>query len=204
VRKAGGIAQINHPNFGWSLTVEHLTALRDYSLIEIHNGHPLVNNLGGGGHSSAETLWDGVLTSGKLVYGVADDDSHHFKPLRDPIVAGPGRGWIMVRARELTPSSIIDAIKNGDFYASTGVELTGYHADTKQVTITVNEDRNSKYRIQFIGRGGRVLHEVFNSPATYTIKGDEGYVRAKIIESNGKMAWTQPVMLATPRRAQRP
>jgi hypothetical protein len=29
--------------------------------------------------------------------------------------------------------------------------------------------------------------------ATYTFAGDEGYVRAKVLESNGKVAWTQPV-----------
>jgi hypothetical protein len=30
------------------------------------------------------------------------------------------------------------------------------------------------------------------SPAVYEIKGDEGYVRAKVIESNGAVAWLQP------------
>ena len=34
--------------------------------------------------------------------------------------------------------------------------------------------------------------------ATYEWKGDEGYVRVKITDSNGLMAWTQPVRL--PRR----
>ena len=29
--------------------------------------------------------------------------------------------------------------------------------------------------------------------ATYAFKGDEGYVRAKVIESNGAVAWIQPV-----------
>jgi hypothetical protein len=29
----------------------------------------------------------------------------------------------------------------------------------------------------------------------YEMRGDEGYVRAKIIESNGLAAWTQPVMV---------
>jgi hypothetical protein len=61
------------------------------------------------------------------------------------------------------------------------------------MTITVREERSSKYRIQFIGRQGRVLSEATGSPATYTFTGDEGYVRAKVIESNGKLAWIQPV-----------
>ena len=38
-----------------------------------------------------------------------------------------------------------------------------------------------------------MLSEMTATPATYTFKGDEGYVRAKVIESNGKVAWIQPV-----------
>lgn len=198
VIKAGGIAQVNHPNFGWALTADQLIKLQRYSLLEIHNGHPLVNNKGGGGSPSAEELWDSVLSSGKLVFGVADDDSHYFKRIGDPAAPTPGQGWIYVRARELTLPAILDAMRKGDFYASTGVELFDYRADQKQVVITTKEQQWSRYRIQFIGRGGRVLSESITSPATYNIKGDEGYVRARIIESNGKMAWTQPVMIGNP------
>ena len=48
--------------------------------------------------------------------------------------------------------------------------------------------------MQFIGGSGRVLAEVADSSASYTFKGDEGYVRAKVLESNGQLAWTQPVV----------
>ena len=49
--------------------------------------------------------------------------------------------------------------------------------------------------IEFIGHGGRILKESIESAAVYNIVGNEGYVRAKITESNGKLAWTQPVFL---------
>ena len=35
--------------------------------------------------------------------------------------------------------------------------------------------------------------EVVTPDAHYAFTGDEGYVRAKVIESNGAVAWTQPV-----------
>lgn len=44
----------------------------------------------------------------------------------------------------------------------------------------------------------KLLREVAEPTATYDIKGDEGYVRARVLESNGWVAWCQPVML-TPR-----
>lgn len=192
VVRLGGIAQINHPNFGWALTAEHLISLNNYTLLEIHNGHPLVNNKGGGGVPSAEEMWDSVLTSGKIVFAIADDDSHYFKRIGDPTAPTPGQGWIYVRAAELSLEAILTSVKRGDFYASTGVELTDYQASNKQIVVTVKVQSSSKYRIQFIGRGGKLLSEVFTSPAIYAIKGDEGYIRARVLESNGKMAWAQP------------
>jgi hypothetical protein len=193
IRGSGGLAQINHPNFGWALTSTELKALRDYTLLEIYSGHPLINYLGGGGIPSAEQMWDDVLSSGKLVYGVASDDSHHFKPTNDMSPALPGFGWIVVRARELSAEAVMNAIGRGDFYASTGVELEDYSADTKSISLKIKEKRWSKYRVLFIGKRGRVLAESVTNPAQYRFRGHEGYVRAKILESNGKMAWTQPV-----------
>ena len=61
---------------------------------------------------------------------------------------------------------------------------------------TCRSTGTSKYRIQFIGAGGRVLQRVAGPAATYDVNGDEGYVRARVLESNGRMAWTQPVMIA--------
>jgi hypothetical protein len=47
--------------------------------------------------------------------------------------------------------------------------------------------------VQFIGRGGVVLREAVEPAASYTFTGSEGYVRAKVIDSNGRFAWVQPV-----------
>ena len=40
-----------------------------------------------------------------------------------------------------------------------------------------------------------MLNEVAEPTATYEIRGNEGYVRARVVESNGRMAWAQPVMV---------
>jgi hypothetical protein len=142
-----------------------------------------------------EAIWDVVLSSGKLIFGIASDDAHHFKTSGDRSAAAPGRGWIYVRASELTQRSILEALERGDFYASTGVELEDYFHNEKAVSLKIKEERWSKYTTQFIGRGGRVLSETISNPAVYKISGNEGYVRARVLESNGKMAWTQPVFI---------
>jgi hypothetical protein len=195
IRRAGGVPHINHPNFYWSLSVDDLIAVRNYRLLEIFNGHPHVNNLGGGGFPDLEQMWDAILSSGMLVYGIAVDDAHTFKQPGNPAVAGPGRGWVVVRTNRLDGRAIVSALENGDFYASTGVTLDDYVVTAKSMTVTVRKDAWAKYRVQFIGHGGRVLHEALDSPAEYVFKGGERYVRARVLESNGRVAWCQPVRI---------
>ena len=195
VRAAEGVPHINHPNFRWAVTADELRQVQNNKLLEIFNGHPQVNNLGGGGVPGLEEVWDAILTSGKLIYGIAVDDAHHFKRPWDRGAARPGQGWVVVRAERLTAAALLTALERGDFYASTGVELDDYRADGQGVTVNIREERFSKYRVVFIGRGGRVLSETPTNPAVYRFRGDEGYVRAKVIESNGKVAWTQPVLV---------
>jgi hypothetical protein len=193
IRAASGVPHINHPNFRWSITGDELRQVRNNRLFEIFNGHPQVNNLGGGGVPGVEEAWDAILSSGVLLYGIAVDDAHVFKRPGDPTVAGPGRGWVVVRAARLEARALLDALERGDFYASTGVELADYQVTDRSMTVTVKPDTSAKYRVQFIGKGGRVFKEEVSTPATYTFTGTEGYVRAKVLESNGKVAWLQPV-----------
>lgn len=200
IRNANGIPHINHPNFGWAIRTDELRQVRNNKLFEIFNGHPQVNNLGGGGAPGLEAIWDAILSSGTLLYGIAVDDAHTFKDPGNPDVAGPGRGWVMVRARRLEPRSLVEALERGDFYASTGVILQDVVVDDKAMTVKVKPDAWARYRIQFIGKRGRVLREVATPLATYDISGDEGYVRARVLESNGRMAWVQPVFVMATRQ----
>ena len=91
------------------------------------------------------------------------------------------------------PPAILEAIDRGDFYASSGVELSDYTVDNRPITIAIKPVRDFKYRTQFIGAGGKILSESITNPAVYKFRGNEKYVRARVIESNGAMAWTQPV-----------
>ena len=85
IRAAGGIAQVNHPNYRWSVRLTDLLALPDSTLFEIANAHTLVNNPGALGVDgrdvpSTEALWDSLLSRGKVLFAVGDDDAHSFKP----------------------------------------------------------------------------------------------------------------------------
>lgn len=195
IRGARGVPHLNHPNFGWAVTAADIIKVRNDKLFEVYNGHPQVNNLGGGDTPGLEEMWDAVLSSGKLLYGLATDDAHHFKRAGDPDAAGPGRGWVMVRGERLGAQEILAALERGEFYASTGVVLNDVQITSSRYALSIAVAGSSRYTTRFIGRKGRVLQTTSANPAEYIIRGDEGYVRAVVLESNGKQAWAQPVML---------
>jgi hypothetical protein len=190
VREAGALALINHPNFGWAFGADELLQLKHANFLEIASGHRFVN---AEGPPSVESMWDRMLTAGKSIWGVAVDDTHHLQRIWDDDVVPPGKAWVVVRAEKRDAKSILSALERGDFYASTGVELIDIVTTKKSIEVTVREKNYARYRIQFIGSGGRVLQETVGTSAKYAIRGSEGYVRAKVIDSNGKAAWTQPV-----------
>ncbi len=198
IRRVEGVPHVNHPNFHWAIGANDIKSVKNLRLFEVYNGHPQVNNLGGGGAPGLEAMWDDILSAGMVLYGIAVDDAHNFKTPGDKSKSTPGHGWVMVRAANLNAGEIMRALEQGDFYASTGVTLEDYNVDVGkngQIKITIAITNQSRYTAQFIGRWGKVLKEVTTNPAVYTFNGDEYYVRAKIIESNGKTAWTQPVFL---------
>lgn len=198
IRKADGIPHINHPNFLWAITGADLKQVKNNTLFEIFNGHPTVNNMGGGGVPGLEEVWDDILTSGQEIYGIAVDDAHVFKRPWDATAARPGQGWVVVRSQTLEPRAIVSALDRGEFYASNGVVLTDVAVTKESLTVTIDEAPTTKYRTQFVGRGGKVLKEVIANPAVYSFTGEEGYVRARVLDSNGKTAWVQPVFLSAP------
>jgi hypothetical protein len=218
-RAAGGTPIINHPNFGWALTHADIRPVKNCYLFELYNGHPSVHNEGDATHLSTEAMWDALLTDGMVIYGVSSDDAHEFQ-LASRNRSNPGRGWVMVRAAELTPGTITDAIDRGDFYASSGVMLKVVHVDDAEYRVGVDVDATSAetakpelvprrlppgaaaepgYRIDFIGPGGKVLESANGPAATYRRETKVPYVRAKVTytwRTHGETlecaAWTQP------------
>jgi len=192
IRAAKALASLNHPNFGWAATSKDIAQVKDLSFFEVYNGHPEVNNQGGGGFESLDEMWDAILTAGKRVRGIAVDDAHHFKTIGKSS-SNPGRGWVVVRAAELDKQNILGALAAGDFYASNGVVLKDLDLLAKELRITTQPRTNEKFRTYFIGAGGKVLQISTDVNPTYTMKGNETYVRARVDSSYGDSAWTQPL-----------
>jgi len=126
---------------------------------------------------------------------VATDDSHIFKDF-GPQYSNPGRGWVMVRASRLDRDAILDALRVGDFYASTGVTLDEVEQGPDEIYVRICQESDALYTTRFVGAHDVTLKEVFGLEAAYRPDGDEPYFRASVISSSGARAWTQPVILS--------
>ncbi len=195
VREVGGVPHVNHPNYQWALRAEDLAQVSDYRLVEISNGHPTVHNFGGGDSPGAEAIWDQLLSGGKRIYGIAADDAHYFQGEFGPRRVNPGRGWVVVRARSLDAEEIMQSLEDGLFYASTGVELADVVVTATRLSVHIRQRGNFKYTTTFIGSAGKVLKETGGNPAVFELDGPTGYVRARVRDSGGWFAWTQPVFV---------
>jgi hypothetical protein len=208
IREVDGVPHINHPNFRWSFGAEQLQQIEGDRLLEIWNGHPTVHNDGGGDSPSLEEIWDVLLTGGKRIYGIAVDDAHHFQGEFAPDRANPGRGWVSVRAEALEALTLMEALEAGHFYASSGVALDDVVVSDTRLEIHIQHDRDFKYTTTFIGPGGAHLLETRENPAVFDLTGfdaassvetDTPYVRARVRNSRGDVAWVQPVFMSESR-----
>jgi hypothetical protein len=196
VREKDGVPHVNHPNFGWSLGPGDLAAVGHYRLLEIFNGHPSVHNQGGGGSPGMEEVWDILLTQGKRIYGIAVDDAHHYLGEFSANRANPGRAWVVVKAPELSSEALMEGLEAGLFYASTGVELEEVMVEGDRMEVHIRTRGDFKYTTTFLGSGGRVLAESHGPQAVFVLTEPEPYVRAKVVDSGGSVAWVQPAFLA--------
>jgi predicted metal-dependent phosphoesterase TrpH len=165
------------------------------------------------------------------MFGTAVDDAHNYHVMARSN-SNPGRGWVVVRSEKLTAPAIIAAMERGDFYASSGARLRDIRVTTNALAIDIEGEPGVTYTTQFVGTRtsfdrtaesgqrptgtvapvtryysgdiGTVLAEVPGLQPVYTFRGDEIYVRAKVVSSKAKrnpyaageleVAWTQPVI----------
>lgn len=201
-----GIARLRLPtlsvNFHYAANADQLVALaaRGLVLFEVANEAWDSNNEGDTTHPSTEELWDAVLSRGGRLYGTATDDAHHYYDAASRIQAGEpvftgDVGFVMVRA-ERSPEAIRDALRSGDFYASTGVFLDDVSFDEGVLDVRVAPDAAASFSISFIADGGVRVQTTTGPHARYDTRDKQHqYIRAVVTDQAGHRAWVQPVFL---------
>ncbi|MEP7198985.1 MAG: hypothetical protein ABI874_04125 [Chloroflexota bacterium] len=192
---AGGFAMINHPNFKWAFDHEAMARVNGWSLLEIYNASTDCNNFGFGGRIGVEAMWDKLLSAGQRAHGVATDDSHDFLKERWGHISPPGLAWVEAWVDQKSVAAVARALQAGDFYASTEIEFDELVMGESAFHLRIRQMQDYAYTTLFIGKDGHVFSAVHGTQPSYAARGDEGYVRAKVLSSNGGWAWTQPLWL---------
>ena len=206
---SGGLAEINHPNFRWALNEKDLVQIRGAHFIEVFNGNYNTHNYGGGGKKSVEEMWDEMLSKKIKIWGVAVDDSHHFKKEFAPHRHNPGRGWVEVFSKDLSEKNILDSMRNGNFYFSNGVKFKNISFNKEKIELSISGDyfnkglsnslvTDSKYTTQLISNDGEIIEEIDGKTVKFNlIKNTQKYTyfRTKTISSTGSIGWTQPIFI---------
>lgn len=192
--EAGCLTAMAHPNLTWAAGAEEILSIDSdvLSHFEMITTEPGMNDKGGADHPSTTDIWDQVLSTGRTLYAIAADDSHHFDrfgPQTRPVEGKmrtyapslPGRTSVFVRARELTTKKILSAVSRGDFYCvkhdltlpikfeevTVNEELFEIHLPTesKDIGWTSGINNPTQYRTTFIGKKGSPVEGVQDNPS---------------------------------------
>ncbi|MEZ5324445.1 MAG: hypothetical protein R3F19_05230 [Verrucomicrobiales bacterium] len=213
------LEHLNHPNFQWLVKPNDIANVIDLRFFEVYNGHHLINHLGREASEGVEAvpgdeqIWDIVNTirikdlKVPPLLGVATDDAHHYHGGE----SSPGRGWVMVHAEKLAAPDLIGAMRDGRFYASSGVTLALVHDDSDSLRVDIEPQEGATYVTEFFGtrkdsdpsKTGELLASYEDTQVIYYFSGDELFVRARVtssldhpnpsFEGQKQQAWTQPV-----------
>ncbi|MHB1485884.1 MAG: CehA/McbA family metallohydrolase domain-containing protein [Saccharofermentanales bacterium] len=211
VNDCGGFTVINHPNwkvsnftadaekykFSYSTLmmnqahvdnidipmhwpIDKIKNLKGFAGVEIFNG--VITRLMGSCY--ATDIWDSLLSGNRMVWGFGNDDFHNWTDI--------AKVSTVVGLNEFSAQDALSALKNGRTYVSTGLKLDTFDFDGKKIVIEASAYNNDRGEMtyRFIGKNGKTLKGDGN---TYTLKGDEMYIRVEAINSYGAMLWTQPV-----------
>ena len=164
---------LNHPNWRYfDITPEDVIQESRIQFFELSNASSTWTP-----HEKScnnEKLWDVVNTyriahEEPVLWGVGTDDTHNY----DHGYAYPshfGAAWVMVRAAELSQNAIIQAMKRGDFYTSTGITLDelDWNSKTRMLQIRIHPELEEHYTIEFIGtrEGTPITGNSIEDPAT--------------------------------------
>ncbi len=182
--EAGFLVSYNHPR--WSL--ENATNYLGYKglwAVEIYN-----NEVAQGGLYEYDiNVYDDFLRAGQKIACISTDDNHKLET-----TCG---GFVMINADKLVYPSIISALENHSFYASTGPEIVNLYTEGGKAFLTY---KNGAYAVMSTGgrRVCKVMAENENSENIAEFAFDperDGYIRFDVVDRFGKRANTNAYFL---------
>ena len=195
----GGVAYLAHPY--WSgLVADDYVSAPDLSGIEVFNGSSELTQ----GNGLSAVHWDEILHRGATCLGIATDDAHY---------AGQDSrlGWTMVRAEARTRAAVLEALRTGAFYSTTGPEIRDVRVDGGEVEVRCSPAQSiflrsgpwdgcgvsanplaMHYRARVLERAanGGITAARFEAPEYWQ------WGRVEVVTAGGGRAWSNPITLS--------
>lgn len=135
--------------------------------------------------------WDDLLAAGRRLWGLAVDDVHWRNGTKDA-----GLGWVWVRAPELTQDAILEALRQGCFYASCGPKLLNLEINPEEGLVHVQCSPAAV--IDFVGDGSRSRRVTAPPGGTLTeavhkVAAEQRSVRVACRDLAGDWVWSNPI-----------
>jgi len=177
----GNLTIYAHPQ--WSGTpAREFDMLRGNFAMEVWNsGCAIENRL-----DMNAAYWDELLAQGQQIFGVATDDGHDMNHHCN--------GWVRVNSDNSIPA-LLSALAGGAFYASCGPEIDDFYVEDGHAYIKCSPVKE----IQFIHLRAPYPITTADEGKTVTEASVKlrmgGYIRATVVDGQGRRAWTNPIFL---------
>jgi len=103
----------------------------------------------------------------------------------------PGEAWIEVWAKTNEAQSIIDSIRRGFFYSTRGPRFERIHCLNRRVSVELMQEAT----VSLIGPGGAMLAHATTRSVSFRVDPKYEWVRLEAEDSDGRCAWTQPILM---------
>jgi len=181
IRKAGGEVIVGHP-YWCGHNINELLAVEGNIAIEVYNS---TCTKIGKGFSSVH--WDNLLDAGRIIGATAVDDTHRGRDIF--------MGWTMIKAKQLTLEAVMDALRNGCYYASCGPAIKDFRLENGRASVKCSPAAevhfmcNRATGLSFYTDGGEPITQ-----AEYEPPDGIKYIRAEVVDEQGRHAWTNPII----------
>jgi len=191
----GGIAYLAHP-YWTGVTPGTLELPESVTGIEIYNAGCDLEV----GRGLSSVHWDELLEAGRLCPAIATDDSHH--PGFDS-----GHAWTWARVESRSREAVLEALRDGTFYASTGPTIHDLRSDGEAVVVRCSPARSvTLVAAKTMGASVTAGRLGYRHNADVVKEDDDGLVtaaqlrvppgtrhaRVEVTDPAGKRAWSGP------------
>ena len=179
LKQHGAYTILCHPD--WSLmTTADILNLHGYDAVEVMNS---VSDPTARGDSSR--VLDTVMTSGRVSPMVASDDAHFYN-------GEHCHACVWVNAAELTHDCIMQALREGKFYASEGPRFHSIEVRDGKIRVATSPVCLIRFMSDTLYvPGRRCVIDTCANYAVYEIQSTDTYVRVEAVDRMGNRAWSQ-------------